>query len=147
AGAVVFDVGANIGMYSLYVLHHCHSPRIYAFEPLPPIWASLEQNLRRYGDAVTVFPFGLGEHESTVDFTYYPYYSMMSGASADARPDDEVEVVRRYLEHEAANDSEQARELLQHTDELLRFRFEGKPYTCTIRRLGDVFREQGIDHV
>src|SRR6185503_20845786 len=36
-GACVFDVGANIGLFSLFVGQVCKSARIYAFEPLPPL--------------------------------------------------------------------------------------------------------------
>ena len=34
AGAVVFDVGANIGLFTLYVRERCAGARIYAFEPI-----------------------------------------------------------------------------------------------------------------
>ncbi|MEZ4361971.1 MAG: amino acid adenylation domain-containing protein [Kofleriaceae bacterium] len=154
--AVIFDVGANIGMYSLYVLQHCERPRIFAFEPLPPIAASLVENMRRHGPGVTVFPFGLSDQETSVDFTYYPYYSMMSSAASYSRPEEEVEVVRRFLEKEAEGSAEQpadsetarnARELLTHADELLRFRFEGQTHRCQLRRLTDVIREQGVTHI
>ena len=40
-GACVFDVGANIGLFSLFVARECEAARIYAFEPLAPIyWCS-----------------------------------------------------------------------------------------------------------
>ncbi|WP_437681742.1 amino acid adenylation domain-containing protein [Sorangium sp. So ce131] len=145
--AVVLDVGANIGMYSLYALQHCRSPRIYAFEPLPPIFESLSLNLRAHGERVKLFPIGLSREEASVTFTYYPRYSMMSGVSDYARPGDEVEVVKRYLEKEADAGSEGARELLRQADDLLRFRFEAESHTCRLRRLTDVLREEGIQHV
>jgi amino acid adenylation domain-containing protein/FkbM family methyltransferase len=148
--AVVFDVGANIGMYSLYVLQHCERPRIYAFEPVPPILTALRANLNRHGRGATVLGYGLSDREALVDFTYYPRYSMMSGISAYARPGEEVAVVRRYLESTAEGGSAQAdeaRELLRHADQLLRFRFEGQTHRCLLRRLDDVIREHAIAHI
>lgn len=145
--AVVLDVGANIGMYSLYALQHCRSPRIYAFEPLPPIFESLSLNMRPHGANVKLFPIGLSREETSVTFSYYPRYSMMSGVSEYARPSDEVEVVKRYLEKEADAGSEGARELLREADDLLRFRFEAESHTCRLRRLTDVIREEGIQHI
>jgi len=35
-GACIFDVGANIGLFTLFVSRHCEDARIYAFEPLGP---------------------------------------------------------------------------------------------------------------
>ena len=145
--AVIFDVGANIGMYSLYAVIHCRNPTIYAFEPIPPIFDDLSRNMQRHGRGVTALPFGLSDRETTVDFTYYPRYSMMSGVSDYARPDDEVAVVRRYLEQEAEAGSDQAQELLRHADELLSFRFEGASHSCRLRRLGDVIDELGVEHI
>ncbi|WP_159397042.1 amino acid adenylation domain-containing protein [Sorangium cellulosum] len=145
--AVVVDVGANIGMYSLYALQHCRNPRIYAFEPLPPIFESLSLNMRPHGANVKLFPIGLSREEASVTFSYYPRYSMMSGVTEYARPSDEVEVVKRYLEKEAEAGSEGARELLRDADDLLRFRFEAESHTCRLRRLTDVLREEGIQHI
>src|SRR5262249_3459315 len=73
--AVVSDGGPNIGMSRLHVRHHCPTPRIHAFEPLPPITAALAHNLRRH-PRVTVLRHGLSDREASTDFTYYPYYSM-----------------------------------------------------------------------
>ena len=33
--ACIFDVGANIGLFSLFANQVCRRPRIYAFEPMP----------------------------------------------------------------------------------------------------------------
>src|SRR5207237_2237409 len=39
--ACVFDVGANIGMFTLYVSQRSRRARIYAFEPIPEVCAAL----------------------------------------------------------------------------------------------------------
>src|SRR5690348_5909281 len=43
--SVVFDVGANIGMFSLFIGARCPSARVYAFEPVPEVFAKLQQNV------------------------------------------------------------------------------------------------------
>src|SRR5882672_11922670 len=55
ADAVVFDVGANIGMFSLFVAAKSPAASIYAFEPIYPIFQKLERNLRRVSANVHVF--------------------------------------------------------------------------------------------
>src|SRR5262249_43367047 len=44
-GAVVLDVGANIGFFSLFVHQRAVAPRVFAFEPMPPTFAALSANM------------------------------------------------------------------------------------------------------
>lgn len=46
-GAVVIDVGANIGMFSLYVAAAQGAARVLAFEPFPESYALLRRNAER----------------------------------------------------------------------------------------------------
>ena len=41
---------------------------------------ALAINARLYGGDISVFNYGLSDRETTVEFTYYPRYSMMSSA-------------------------------------------------------------------
>src|SRR4029078_2779716 len=41
-GACVFDVGANIGLFTLFVTQHWKDVTVYAFEPIPHIYANLQ---------------------------------------------------------------------------------------------------------
>ncbi|MGI3202845.1 FkbM family methyltransferase [Streptomyces sp. GLT-R25] len=48
-GATVLDVGANIGVFSAAVYERLDGDvRIYAFEPMPPLHATLERNAREF---------------------------------------------------------------------------------------------------
>ncbi len=47
-GAVVLDVGANIGAFAIAAAKRCESDlRLFCFEPVPPLFRALEENLRR----------------------------------------------------------------------------------------------------
>ena len=62
-GAVVADIGANIGYYTL-LMSRAVGPagRVYAAEPSPEIRARLEDSLARNAIAnVTVIPFGISD--------------------------------------------------------------------------------------
>lgn len=65
---VIFDIGANIGMTTLYFAAMFPKARIVCFEPLPENLALLEQNVAPLGDRVTIIPKGLGKCEGS--FTY-----------------------------------------------------------------------------
>lgn len=77
-GAIVFDVGANRGDWSLCALQMQPSIRLWAFEPLPSIHSQLQKNLDAYANA-TVFSFAMDQTEASLSFFYYPNSSEFSG--------------------------------------------------------------------
>ncbi|MGI5531261.1 amino acid adenylation domain-containing protein [Streptomyces syringium] len=145
--AVVFDVGANIGMFSLYTHLLCPSASVYAFEPLAPVFACLRRNVEAFSAGVKTFEYGLAASDEELSFTYYPGYSMMSGASAYADPASEVEVIKRYLANERDQGLTDRDTLLAHADELLDERFRGEELRTRVRKLSDVIDEEGIGNI
>jgi amino acid adenylation domain-containing protein/FkbM family methyltransferase len=79
AGDCIFDVGANIGLFSLFVREQCPQARIYAFEPLPPTFEILKKNAALYLADARVFEYGLSNETRNASFYYYPEFSMGSG--------------------------------------------------------------------
>ena len=47
--AVVFDVGANVGTYSVHVLKNQPTAHVYAFEPHPVTFRTLDESARKLG--------------------------------------------------------------------------------------------------
>lgn len=78
AGACVVDVGANIGLFTLYVQSRSPHARIYAFEPAPPLFELLRWNTRLYAPEATVFNYGLADTEKSANLTFYPAASLES---------------------------------------------------------------------
>ncbi|HMB51741.1 MAG TPA: FkbM family methyltransferase, partial [Thermoanaerobaculia bacterium] len=145
--AVVFDVGANVGMFTLFVAGHRPSARIYAFEPIAPIHRTLAANAGAYAPRAKLFRHGLSAEESTATFAYYPGYSMMSGLEAYADAAGEVEVIERFLRNEQAQGEEGREELLAELEGLLAGRFEAEEQEARLRRLSDVVREEGVERI
>lgn len=85
-GAVVVDVGANIGIFSLWAYEQCaKDARIYAFEPIPATFAMLQANFQRIDAArLHALPYGLGAAAATVQFAYYPNATFASTAYPDS---------------------------------------------------------------
>ncbi|SDY43768.1 methyltransferase, FkbM family/amino acid adenylation domain-containing protein [Micromonospora pattaloongensis] len=148
AGAVVFDVGANIGMFSLFVASLVADARLYAFEPVTPVFDALRVNLAPLEGNARLFAHGLSGTERDTTFAYYPGYSMMSGEHAYADPQAEKRVVRRYLTN-ARNQSGRTAddELLSNLDDLLADRFDPAEQRCRLRRLSQVIDEEGVDRI
>lgn len=145
--AVVFDVGANLGLFSLFVASHIPRAKIYSFEPLAPIREKLANNIARYARNVTILPYGLSDREREVGFTYYPGYAMMSGQRDYADAGAEKAVITTYLGNAANEGDGEARLLADHIEEVLEGRFDAQIHECRLRRLSDVFDENGLDRI
>lgn len=81
-GDTVFDVGANIGFFSVTVFDRCEGDvELYAFEPIPCIYKVLELNAKRcHPERVRTFACGLSDADKEVTFAYYPRMSVWSSA-------------------------------------------------------------------
>jgi hypothetical protein len=70
AAPLVFDVGANIGDYSLLVKQQIPAARIYAFEPANATYRQLVAHLNGSHD-VTPYNIGFSDSEQTVKLFSY----------------------------------------------------------------------------
>jgi len=137
-GACVFDVGANIGLFTLFVHDSCRDAQVYAFEPLPPIFEVLESNIRPYGLNAKVFNLGLSNRSGSAVMTFYPRATAMSGAYANLEEDEET--TRAFLENQDAG-------LEPYAEELLAGRFESQTFICQLKTLSEVMRENGVARI
>lgn len=80
---VLVDVGANIGLYSLYAAKFCK--HVYAFEPHMVNAQSLLQNVadNQLQDKITVFSVGLGERSCYQPFHYLSLRAGTSGSQVN----------------------------------------------------------------
>jgi amino acid adenylation domain-containing protein/FkbM family methyltransferase len=146
-GACVFDVGANIGFFSLFVQQIWKNVRTYAFEPIPAIFETLQVNTALYGayngSSARLFQCGLAEESKEVEFTFYPNSTSQSGRYGDET--DERAVLRSIIENvkpENSNDGEQTK---QYLDALVESRVSGEKIVCQLRTLSDIIREENIE--
>ena len=81
-GDTVFDVGANIGIFSLWVYKACQeNVFIYAFEPIPNTFQALEENIKRLNSTtIKTIPCGLSQSSHLQDFGFYPNATALSTA-------------------------------------------------------------------
>jgi len=72
---VIFDIGANIGLFSRYVATKAKNLQIFTFEPVPIIFEVLEKNLRNLPAEVRNYNVGLAERKGITEIHYYPKVS------------------------------------------------------------------------
>jgi FkbM family methyltransferase len=91
---VVFDIGANIGWFSLNTaIRYGSSADIYAFAPIPTTYGQLVRNIE-LNDAQSIHPnnFGFSDESSPKTFFYYPHGSG-NASTADLSGRDDVEEI------------------------------------------------------
>ncbi len=147
ADGCVFDVGANIGMFTIFASLKCDKGKVFSFEPIPPIYEDLQANLKWCAGEVKIFPIALSDRRGTAQFTYFPRNAAMSARTDYVSPVEETEVIRQSLINQSESGMDHAGELLKHVDSLLAGRFEGEVVNCEMRRLSDVMKEEKIDHI
>jgi FkbH-like protein/FkbM family methyltransferase len=138
-------VGANIGLFSLFVHQAAKRTRIYAFEPSPELFGILKNNLEQAGVSAKAFQIGIAEREKQARFFYYPSYTILSGFQADQAQDRELIAsgIRPAMAGGAASSlSEQVVRAL--AEEKLKGRVE---YDCSLRSLSSIIAEQGIERI
>jgi FkbM family methyltransferase len=144
-GDCVFDIGANIGLFTLFAHRKCRGVKIYAFEPAPPLFEILRQNVSRYGVDAKLFNCGLSSEAKTTAFTFYPNSSGMSSFYADRR--EEKEALRAIMENQLRQGVEGMSRVMRHADELLEERLKSETYNCRLRTVAEVIREERVERV
>ncbi len=88
--AVVVDVGANIGLFSLFIMKHFNIDAIYAFEPIPDVYTKLQDNTKFYHHKIQCVNQALSNEIKQDIFHYYPQYSVISGLYTNPKRDAEI---------------------------------------------------------
>jgi len=146
-GSCIFDIGANIGVFSLFANSVCRGARIYSFEPAPALYDLLALNTSLYGTNFKIFKNGISSKEEEVVFTYYPHASILSGRFADEA--EEKETVKAFIrrELEAAGDDRRDRPTEEQIDELLAERLSGVRFNCAMKTVSQVMRENNVERI
>jgi FkbM family methyltransferase len=149
---VVFDVGANVGVFALRALQRGPAVRVFAFEPIPPIFDVLEKNQRAFGqNRLTALACGAGRENTSVDITYYPRSPALSTAHSsfwDEHPS--------MLATAVHGNTQNAPKSLWYAPLVPRalsglvarmLRRGGKTYSCPIRTISSVLEEHQLDRI
>jgi FkbM family methyltransferase len=145
--SLVIDGGANIGMFTLFVLQHHPSATVIAVEPAPKTFQVLQANTSRFKTA-TVHNCALGREDGTMPFTYFPNSTTASGF---LEPGDLVRLenfarsmILKSEQTPAALRQPEGRELL---DYFVAERLKRQTIMVPVRNLSTLIGDAGIQRV
>jgi FkbM family methyltransferase len=137
-GDCVFDVGANIGLATVFFHRERKNVRVFAFEPNPAAGECLRANVERHGVNARVFACGLLDAAGTQPFTRYPANSVSSGFHADAAQDRATTQSYMINTGIAAHGAEVFSAALYRKQETL---------DCPVRTLSEVIEEERVERI
>ncbi|MFN6563901.1 MAG: amino acid adenylation domain-containing protein [Nostoc sp. ChiSLP01] len=142
----IIDVGANIGLFTLFAQQKSPKSTIYAFEPAPHAFDKLQTNTKLYCHNTHLFNCGLGGESREDTFTFYPRSSLFSSFAADAKQDEKA--IRSVIINMLQRDNSLDEELLERlTDEFLKDRLERETYQTKLRTLSEIIEEYKIEKI
>ena len=141
-GDCVFDVGANVGFFTLFAHRRARNVRVYAFEPAPPLFEALADNVARHGVNARLFNCGVSDRARTAAFTFYPNSSGMSSFYADEG--EEREALRAIMQNQLRQGVAGMEQVMRHADDLLDERLKVLRYECRLRTLSDIISDERV---
>jgi FkbM family methyltransferase len=155
-GDVVFDVGANIGLFALWLrLGAGRRVTVYSFEPIPAVFAALKQNAERFDPQNwRVFSCALGSRAGTATFGYCTRVTAMSSAYPDQSPE-AAAALRNTLMRNAEHFPPGMRWMRHLPRFLLRWCLDGalrmasrtEQVECPVRTVSEMIHQEGVRRI
>jgi FkbM family methyltransferase len=136
-GDCVFDVGANIGVATVFFHRERQRVRIFAFEPSPAACECLKNNIEMHAVDARVYECGLSSAPGTAEFTFYPANSVMSGFHADSETDRAT--TKTFMVNSGITP--------RNADRLLGFKFRKVTLPCHMRTLSEIVDEERVARI
>jgi 31-O-methyltransferase len=136
-GCTIFDVGANIGLASIFFSQLYPTSTILAFEPAPTSFEILEANFGLHHIKGHTERCALSDRAGHATFTYYPHAPAKSGLYPDRSADQATS--KEFLRNEGLSDVD--------IDWLLRRKFVTEIIPVPCRTLSEVITTAGVPRV
>lgn len=134
---VVFDVGANIGLTTLFFHRRCPGLQFHCFEPIPEVAQVMRANLDRFGVDANIVQAAVSDRVGTARLYWYPNNTVMSGMYADSVEDRAIS--HKYLANSGVDEDS--------INYLLEGKFDAVEVECESIRLSDVISRNGIERI
>lgn len=146
-GDIIFDIGANIGLFTLLV-GRVPGVTIFAAEPSPEVYGLLMENVARHSVNARCFNVGIGAHPGTRQFTYYPRSSGMSSFYGQQREEaDSLKAVMVNSLDQAHYSDEERQEIALNLDRWIERRLEPQIILCPITTISDLMWTHQIPRI
>ena len=140
--AVVLDIGANIGLFSLFVMSRCSRASIYAFEPGPAAYEALKANCQAYVPGARTYNVGVAARSGSAAFAFYPDSSVFSGFHSDEALDRTAiqQVIENALRDAAVDPADAA----LHAGQLAAGRLQRISLECRLTTVSEIIRDNNL---
>ena len=155
-GACVFDVGANIGFFVMYLNSRLKDGRVFAFEPIPETFGLLRQNSEAHNKLdLTLFNCGLSKNKGHATFTHFRRINVASTMYPDNSKEFRQDS-RKFVLQELRSKNRALRFLVDVTPQWLwypltettrRFYQSGRRVECQISTVSDVIGEHEVSKI
>jgi len=150
---VVFDVGANVGLFTLFLNTLGLPLTVHCVEPIPTAFAALEANMRRHDRlSATLHNAGAANRPGTTEFTFDPKTSTSSSMYPDETAEAHAES-NAFIASEIHRRSFGLTRLLPSRwitawAERVRQDYQrSHRVTCRLVRLSDIVRAAGLERI
>jgi amino acid adenylation domain-containing protein/FkbM family methyltransferase len=142
-GDCIVDVGANIGLFTVFASRLERNLRILCFEPDPAAYMCLSANAEAWGTAVQCLPYGLARESKSAEASFFEALSGSSGPYDDAAT--EREAARNHVSNEQIESRNErfAEEVGESSDVSL----DAGTKSAQPRSLSSVITAEGIERI
>ncbi len=151
-GDVIFDVGANIGVFGIRAVNSFSNVKVYAFEPIPEILAVLKSNAAKFAkDRFIVLPYGASNENTTATFSYFPNTPALSTAHPEMwnkNPQAFSEAVKSTINNPPPQLKWMRFIPASFSGLIAKFLQKGKvSVTCNLRTISSVIKEEKVSEI
>jgi amino acid adenylation domain-containing protein/FkbM family methyltransferase len=143
SGDIVVDVGANIGLFSIYALDRAKLGGIVAIEPAAMTFAALSTNLQQIFPSAILVNAGCGNVDAPeLTFSYLPHLPGMSSFYPDPKTDEQLlSIILKNTVSDGISD------FANRGNDHLSWRLEIRSEKCPMRRLSSIIKDQKLERI
>ena len=134
---IIFDIGGNIGITSIYLAKLFPDSLIYSFEPMPENFEILQKNISQYKN-IRAFNYGLGSKNGS--FKVYLSSDPENYGGISFYPDAHGNQEKSYISCEVKNVNEIIDDLKVESIDLIKIDTEGAEYDILSTLKVDILR-------
>ncbi|MDX8348120.1 amino acid adenylation domain-containing protein [Cognatiyoonia sp. IB215446] len=144
-GGTVIDVGANVGMFTIFALVNAKARNVFALEPVPLLADAFRANVAPLADKATLVQIAASDKDGRGELTTYPLITGMSSLRPDIAKDSAL--LTGLLGRARARDAETDTVLAPVEGSLVESRMSSETVPTETRRLASLLEEHGVDRV
>ncbi len=133
----VLDVGANIGLSSVFFHRECKGVSLYAIEPSPGACECLRSNFQLHGVNGRIFECGLSSKSGSAEFTYYPANTVRSGFHVNLEVDRDT--TKTYMVNSGIPE--------RKADLFLGYLFKKETFILPLKTLSEIIDQEQITRI